>query len=168
MIEFYLAIASGLISTTYGGGEMFCGDVGKPVACAHGAVTASGVIFDPAIPMAAIAAPSGVRLRSRIISLKVPGGECRPVLLADKMNPRWVGVRGFDLTPAAVELLTGGVQGLKWSGRVQVCDMEPWKRKLYRHFKPYKLSRYTLIAQVTRKHTREQSLATAAQVISAA
>lgn len=161
MIEFYLAIASGLVSTVYGGGEMFCGDVGKPVACAHGAITASGEVFDPTIPMVAIAAPYGVRLRARMVSLKVPGGECRPVLLADKMNPRWIGVRGFDLTPAAVELLTGGAQGLKWSGRVQVCDMEPWKRALYRHFKPYKLSRYTLMAQVFTKSSHVKSLAAA-------
>lgn len=168
MIEYYLAIASGLISTVYGGGEMFCGDIGKPRPCAYGAITASGEVFDPSIPMAAIAAPSGVRFRSRMVSLKVPGGECKPVLLADKMNPRWVGVRGFDLTPAAVELLTGGAQGLKWSGRVQVCDMEPWKRKLYRHFKPYKLSHYTLMAQVTRKYTREQSLTTSGQAESMA
>lgn len=151
MIEYYLALASGLISTVYGGGEMFCGDIGKAVPCAYGAVTASGEVFDPTVPMAAIAAPSGVRLRSRMISLKIPGGECQPVLLADKMNPRWIGSRGFDLTPAAVALLTGGDKGLRWSGRVQVCDIPAWKKVLYKHFAPYKLGHYGLMAAMYSK-----------------
>ena len=121
LIEYYLMIASLVPSTTYGHGELMCGDVGKPVACAVGAVTASGVPFNPAVPMVAIAMPANRRLVARHVWLRVEGGECRRVRLTDKMNARYIGVRGFDLTPAAVRLLTGKPATKHWSGRVEVC-----------------------------------------------
>lgn len=117
-----LLLASLLPSTTYGYGEVMCGDIGSPRACDSSAVTASGVGFDPTRAMVAIAAPAGLRLKARVIGLRVPGGKCRKVLLADKMNPRYIGVRGFDLTPAAVALLTGKPASPVWSGRVEVCS----------------------------------------------
>lgn len=118
-----LLLASMLTSTTYGHGELMCGDIGKAVPCVKGAVTASGLPFDPTVPMVAIAAPTAMVLKARTIGLRVPGGKCRGVKLADKMNPRYVGVRGFDLTPAAVALLTGAPATKHWSGRVELCKL---------------------------------------------
>jgi len=119
-----LLLASMLTSTTYGHGEMFCGDIGKAVPCSKGAITASGIEFDPSVAMVAIAAPTKLVLRAKTIGLRVPGGKCRRVKLADKMNPRYIGVRGFDLTPAAVQLLTGKPATKYWSGRVEVCKLK--------------------------------------------
>ncbi len=119
-----LIVASLLTSTTYGYGELMCGDVGKPRTCDKNAVTASGVPFNPDVAMVAIAAPVNLRLTAQYIGLRVPGGVCRKVLLADKMNERWIGVRGFDLTPAAVRLLTGQPATRHWSGRVEVCELK--------------------------------------------
>lgn len=116
-----LMIASGLPATTYGFGEHFCGDVGKPVPCAYGAVTASGEVFDPSLPTAAIAAPFTLLLKPTLVRLRIPGGKCRAIRITDKMNPRWIGKRGFDLTPAAVRLLTEGESHPKWSSKVEVC-----------------------------------------------
>lgn len=118
-----LVIASGLISTTYGYGEVMCGDIHSPRPCAAGAITASGVAFDPRLPQVALAAPTHLRLPASHIWLRVPGGECRRIALVDKMNPRYIGVRGFDLTPRAVELLTGKPATRHWSGRVYVCSV---------------------------------------------
>lgn len=115
-----LATASGLLATTYGHGEMMCGDIGKPRPCILGEPTASGEPFDPSIPTAAIAAPTAFRLKATIVRLRIPGGQCQPIRINDKMNPRYIGVRGFDLTPAAVELLTG-TSSPYWSGKVEVC-----------------------------------------------
>jgi hypothetical protein len=121
LVEYYLMIASLVPSTTYGYGEKMCGDIGKPVACSVGAVTASGVPFNPAVPMVALAMPTNRRLVARHVWLRVEGGECKRVRLTDKMNPRYIGKRGFDLTPAAVTLLTGKPATKHWSGRVEVC-----------------------------------------------
>lgn len=127
MLEYLLVIASGLVSTVYGLGEQNCGDIGEPVACTHGAITASGVPFNPDIPQIAIAAPSEYRLRPTTIRIRIEGGKCHKVQLVDKMNPRYVGQRGFDLTPAAVRLLTGQPATLFWSAPVYVCDIPSWK-----------------------------------------
>lgn len=116
-----ILIASGLHSTVYGFGESMCGDVGKPVPCAYGAITASGEIFDPNTPSAAIAAPFDLQLKPTYVRLKVPGGKCRSIRVTDKMHPRWIGQRGFDLTPAAVKLLTGREALPTWSSQVEVC-----------------------------------------------
>ncbi len=121
-IETLLLIASLMRSTTYGYGEFMCGDVGKPRPCEKGAITASGVEFDPTKPMAAIAAPFNMVLKAQVIGLRVEGGKCKRIHLVDKMNPRYIGKRGFDLSPAAVRLLTGDAHP-GWSGRVEVCSL---------------------------------------------
>jgi hypothetical protein len=116
-----IALASGLQATTYGHAELACGDIHAPVPCTHGAVTASGELFDPGLATVAIALPTRTRLRAADIWLRVGDGRCHRVRLNDKMNPRWIGVRGFDLTPRAVELLTGKPATRHWSGVVHVC-----------------------------------------------
>lgn len=122
-LDILLFLSSLLPSTTYGYGELRCGDIGQPVACDGNAVTASGEAFDPTKPQVAIAAPLRLVLKAKWVGLKVEGGKCKWVRLTDKMNPRYVGVRGFDLTPAAVRLLTGKDGGKYWSGRVEVCKI---------------------------------------------
>lgn len=121
-----LVIASGLTSTTYGFGEHNCGDIGRPRICATGAITASGVPFVISVPQAAIAAPTKMRLGASVVWLRLGDdqhGPCHPVALVDKMNPRYIGVRGFDLNPAAQSLLTGKPATRHWSGRVHVCSV---------------------------------------------
>lgn len=122
VFELMLVTASGLPASTYGFGELACGDVGKPRMCVAGAITASGEVFDPGIPSAALAAPARLVLRGQWVWLRLADGpfRCVRVRLNDKMNPRWIGRRGFDLTPAAVHKL-GGVASPAWSGRVLVC-----------------------------------------------
>jgi hypothetical protein len=117
----YLLLASMFPSTTYGYGEMMCGDVGKPQPCDSRAVTASGLAFNPETPQVALALPIRLRLKAMRVRLRIPGGQCRWVTLADKMNERWIGVRGFDLNPAAQRLLTGRPATSYWSGRVELC-----------------------------------------------
>ncbi len=117
----YLLLASLLRSTTYGYNELKCGDVGKAVPCSKGAVTASGVEFNPDVASVAVSAPFKLRLKSQWIRLKVAGGKCHKLKLLDKMHPRYIGKRGFDLTPAAVKLLTGKAGTKVWSGRVELC-----------------------------------------------
>jgi len=119
-ITYYILMASGLVSTTYGWGEKMCGDIGHPVECVKGARTASGDEFNPTVPSAAVAATTGLRMRSVLIGLRIPGGKCHHITINDKSNPRWIGDRGFDLSPAAVRLLTGEAYKY-WSGVVEVC-----------------------------------------------
>lgn len=123
LFEFLLSVASGLPASTYGFAEGRCGDVGKPVPCSVGAVTASGEPFHPTtVPSAAVAAPFKVRLDARWIRLKLEGPfPCKRVRLNDKMHPRYIGVRGFDLSPSAVRLLTNRPAQSYWSGVVEVC-----------------------------------------------
>lgn len=123
-----IALASGLLATTYGWGSHNCGDIGKPRPCEYGAVTASGITFDPDYPMAAVAAPTRMRMRPVFVRLRVEGGECRTILIADKMNPRYIHKRGFDLTPAAQALLTGEDPKPYWSARVYVCESEDYSQ----------------------------------------
>lgn len=125
LLYLYLLTSSGITSTTYGHNEVMCGDVGAPTACVKGAVTASGDTFDPDKATAAIALPANVRIRAQYIYLKMDGGTCQPIKLNDKMNPRYIGVRGFDLTPAAVKKLTGTAATDTWSGIVHVCFDDP-------------------------------------------
>ena len=129
-IATYLLIANGLLATTYGWGEKNCGDIGKAVSCSKGAVTASGDLFDPEVANAAMALPTnirmvkGLRLPLRIMHADGSYGTCHWMPVNDKMNPRYIGVRGWDLSPAAVNLLTGGKAHRKWSGKVQICENE--------------------------------------------
>jgi hypothetical protein len=122
LIEPFIVIASGLLATTYGYSEPNCGDIGKPQPCRAGAVTASGEPFNPAAATAAVAAPTRLRIQARWLKLRVDNGSCEWIFLTDKMNPRYIGERGFDLTPAAVELLTKQPATPTWSGVVHVCE----------------------------------------------
>jgi len=117
----YILLASGLRSTTYGWGELMCGDVGHPVRCTDGAVTASGDVFDTSIPTMAVSAPVWLVTRSKVVPVKIDGGKCVYIRVNDKMNPRYIGERGFDLSPAAVRLVTGAVPTSTWSGRITIC-----------------------------------------------
>jgi len=124
LLDIFIVLASGLEATTYGFGEYFCGDYGSPRPCSYGAVTSSGVVFDPDVPQAAVAAPRWLKFRPRVVFLRVDGSSrCHPIRVVDKMNSRWIGKRGFDLTPAAVRLLTGKTPTKYWSGRVHVCGV---------------------------------------------
>jgi hypothetical protein len=112
-------------ATTYGWGESMCGDIGKPRPCLRGAKTASGELFQPhRVPSAAVPAPTNKRLRASWIGLRlqgVPGAPCVRVRLNDKANPRWIGKRGLDLSPAAVRELTQNLPTPHWSGKVEQC-----------------------------------------------
>lgn len=118
----YLLIASEVVSTTYGYGEGNCGDV-IPRPCTYGAVTASGMVFDPNEATVAIAVPRQLRVRAQRIGLRMPGDNCVEVILNDKMNERWIGTRGFDLSPAAVAKVTGSSPSPSWSGRLEYCKV---------------------------------------------
>lgn len=118
-----LLLASGMRATVYGYGEIMCGSTGKPVACKEGAVTSSGMPFNPKLPMVAVPAPSALRFAPMKIGLRVPGGKCVEVWLADKSHPRWIGQRGFDMSPAAVKAITGKTPDRYWSGAVEVCSL---------------------------------------------
>lgn len=122
-LSLYIQLANGLLATTYGWGEMYCGDVGRPVACAEGAVTASGEILRPLTQATvAVAAPSWVAVPPGgvWVRLRLPGHPCSLVKVTDKMNERWIGVRGWDLTPAAIVKL-GGSPHPRWASKVFLC-----------------------------------------------
>lgn len=126
-MELLILTALSLKATTYGWGEMMCGDIGKPRSCTEGAVTASGQPFRPVVvPSAAIPAPTRMPLKARFINLRlkgVPNAPCIRIILNDKANPRWIGKRGFDLSPAAVQALTNNLPTPHWSGKVEACDL---------------------------------------------
>jgi rare lipoprotein A (peptidoglycan hydrolase) len=120
-----IALALTQRATTYGSAnEMKCGDVGKPVSCSHGAVTASGEIFQPHTQItAAVPAPTNQRMRVTHVTVRVGDGPCVRVKINDKSHARWVGNRGLDLSPAAVRALTGSAPK-HWSGELQECEGE--------------------------------------------
>ncbi len=119
----YLMLASLVPSTTYGYGEGMCGDPGHARPCATGAITASGERFDTRIPQVAIALPSKMRIRAQRIRLRIEGGKCQWVRLVDKMNERFTAVRGFDVNPAALRILTGKPATNSWRGRIEMCTV---------------------------------------------
>jgi len=120
-ILFYIQLASGLTATTYGHGSHNCGDIGKPVPCSIGATTASGEPFDPSLATAAVFAPSVLRMRPHNVLLKIVGPfRCHKIRINDKGNPRYIGRRSYDLTPAAVKKL-GGKVSRHWSRGVELC-----------------------------------------------
>jgi hypothetical protein len=125
LTELLITLASGLTATTYGYGEKNCSDVGTPKPCVSGAVTASGEVFKPnQIPSVAMAAPHRLKMVGRWIRIKLAGPyPCKSVRLNDKMNGRWISVRGFDLSPRAVTLLTGRPAKPTWSGVVELCSI---------------------------------------------
>ena len=107
-------------STTYGYGEMNCGDIGTPRSCSLGAITASGEPFDPTLPTAAVAAPTNLRGLAVDVWLQIGDGPCIKIRVNDKMNPRYIGKRAFDLSPEALKQLLGK-SSPHWSGVVQTC-----------------------------------------------
>lgn len=120
-LNYYIHLAFSVIASTYGWGEMRCGDVGRPRRCVSGAPTASGVPLDTTTPQMAIAVPAAIRVPPRIVYVTA-GGDCVAVWLVDKMNPRWIGERGFDLNPAALRALVGEQAATPdWMGRVAEC-----------------------------------------------
>lgn len=127
-IQTLLLVANGLLSTTYGYNEKMCGPPEEPTACTKGAITSTGTIFDPDVPMVAIAAPEDVKFQVIEIGLRTKFGACQKVLLSDKMNSRYFGVRGFDITPAALKLLTGKAPDPKWSDKLYLCNIKGKKQ----------------------------------------
>lgn len=120
----FLLLALSLNATVYGLGEFNCGDYDQePQKCAHGAITASGVTFDPKEIGAALPMPRNRRLRPTSVWLKTDSGYCLEVPIIDKGNERYVGVRGLDLTPATVHAITGKPATSSWSGKLEVCDV---------------------------------------------
>lgn len=106
MLLKYIEIAFTVgLSSTYGFGEFNCGDIGKPKPCVEGQPTASGLPLRPDLPTAAVAAPTNLRMYPVVVHMRVPGGPCVEILVNDKMNPRYIGKRGFDLTPGALKAL---------------------------------------------------------------
>lgn len=107
---------------------MFCGDVGEPVPCSKGAVTASGEIFDPDMPTMAVFAPARYIMRPTVIPVRLNNNECKFIRVNDKGNPRYINKRGFDLTPSSVKLL-GGVSSEYWSKKIYICIDQLGKSK---------------------------------------
>lgn len=120
LILLYVLAASGLRSTTYGYNEKMCGDIGKPVECAIGSITASGEGFNPNLPTAAVFSPTSMIMKPTVIPVRIASGKCKFIRINDKGSPRFIGRRGFDLSPSAVRLL-GGKPTLYWSGTIYVC-----------------------------------------------
>lgn len=121
MILSYLALSLNFAATTYGHGEMNCGDVGKAVICDHNATTASGEPFDPFALTSALPIPGNLILRPFSIYLKSYKGECLKIRVNDKKNPRYVGNGGLDLSRGTVIALTGK-DDRHWSGKVTLCQ----------------------------------------------
>jgi len=123
-----ILVALPLATTIYGAGEMYCGDIGKPQACALGATTASGEAFDPDRVSAAVPAATNVRMRPRYMWLRLrglPDAPCVRVRINDKKNPRYVGNGGLDLTPEAVRQLTGAPPRSTWGHPAGAEQCEP-------------------------------------------
>ena len=119
----YVEIALEQVQQVYGMGEYYCGDAGqKPKPCVKGALTASGDEFDPATITGAIPIPHNRKLRPFWICLLSSEGEPVAVWINDKKNERFIGQKGFDLSPAAVLALTGKPATRYWSGKVQECE----------------------------------------------
>jgi len=122
MLEF-INIALQLTAQVYGMGELYCGDYNqKPQPCGYGAVMASGAIFEPHLPIAAVPMPRNRILRPTWICLQGSKGQDVWIRLADKKHERYIGNIGFDLSPKAVELVTGKPATRHWSGKVQECE----------------------------------------------
>lgn len=116
-----LAFTVGL-SSTFGYGEYNCGNIGHPKPCIKGQPTASGIPLDPDAPQAAVAAPTNLRMYPVTVYMRVSGGPCVAIEIVDKMNPRYIGRRGFDLTKGALRAL--GLPDHPQLVRVESCKPE--------------------------------------------
>jgi len=118
----FVLLALKFHATMYGVGEDYCGDYdAEPEACAHGAITASGEVFNPEQLTAAVPMPRNRILRVAVVQLRAFDGECLTIRIIDKKNERFVGNSGLDLTPAVVAALTGKEATRHWSGKVDAC-----------------------------------------------
>lgn len=122
-LEFIALAFQVSLSSTYGYQEWNCGDIGKPKPCDFGAITASGEVFDPELPTAAVFMPTNIVMRPVNVWMQVEDGPCVKVRVNDKGNPRYIGERAFDLSPRSLELLIG-YRSPTWSGRVTTCTGE--------------------------------------------
>lgn len=118
----FIALAAVQVATVYGYGESMCGDIGQPRPCDTGAITASGERFNPSEITAAVPAPKAKRIFTKTIYIKNHEGDCIPVKINDKKNPRYIGKGGLDLTPAAVWAITGRLPNRYWSGKIELCQ----------------------------------------------
>ena len=108
-------------ATTYGYGEKMCCDIGNPCACDTGAITYSGELFDAEKATAAIPSPTQFVFTPVDLMFRVEGGPCVAIRINDKSNPRWIGTRGLDLSPKAVELLTGK-RTSNFKQKIELCQ----------------------------------------------
>jgi hypothetical protein len=103
----FIALALSLSATVYGLNENMCGSI-EPMSCNSDAITASGMMLTPHLPTAAIPMPQNRIMRPFFICLKNPETSKEAMILVnDKTHHRWVGKRGFDLSPEAFRQLTG-------------------------------------------------------------
>lgn len=119
----YILLAVLNLSTTYGHGEWNCGDIGEPRPCAAGAVTASGEAFLPSAPSMAVPAPTELRWRTEVVGIEAADGQCQEVRVNDKANPRYIGNRGFDVTPGVLRVIDAE-HGRRWRGRIRLCELD--------------------------------------------
>ncbi len=133
MLTKYIQLADGRRATTYGYTESNCGDPGHAVPCDSNATTASGEKFDPSRPTMAVAAPHRLPLEARDVYIRTATSQCVRVRLNDKLNERYIGVLSFDLSPAAVALLTGKPASPTWSDKIYLCAPKPLHDKTWNH-----------------------------------
>jgi len=115
----FLVSAVTAIATSYGYGELSCQDKhGHLARCVRGTRTASGEIFDPARPTAAMWLPSRMKIKPGWVNLSLINNpaRCVGIWVNDKK-----GSKGLDLSPGAIRKL-GGMPSKHWTGRVRLCE----------------------------------------------
>lgn len=123
MIQFLLILFSysGMTASVYGFGEKMCGDTHTPKACDENATTASGERFDPRRATVAIALPENMLVRPTVIQIRLDDGPCKFVRINDKKPNKWKDSIPWDLSPAAVQMLTNKPVPKHWSGKIHIC-----------------------------------------------
>lgn len=125
ILQTAILVANNLGATTYGYGEVRCGDEGYPEACTASAITASGLPLGTELPIVALSLPTNFRFRGTYwVLLSLDGGKtCKAVLLADKKHMRFRDSKPWDFSPQALELF-GIVPNKYWStSNVTVCRL---------------------------------------------
>lgn len=120
----FFALALLFKATTYGYGEGNCGDPETPRKCTKGAITASGQVFDPDLPTAALPTARSTRIKPFKAYLKAKNGStCAWILINDKKNWRYVGqpYGGLDMSPGALKALGITPRGT-WTGLIEECE----------------------------------------------